>query len=149
MREDIWQQVEQWLAEKAYDEALAALEALPLEERVYGLSVLLGRLYVLLGREAEALTTLEAWRQEGADDALWHHRYGCALYGLARYAEAAEAFEQAVFLDETDEDSRKALKDCRYQLEREEMGRTMGTDYALATQYILRYTLADMLEGAV
>lgn len=149
MREDIWQQVEQWLAEEAYDEALAALEALPLEERGYGLSVLLGRLYVLLGREAEALTTLEAWRQEGADDALWHHRYGCALYGLARYAEAAEAFEQAVFLDETDEDSRKALKDCRYQLEREEMGRTMGTDCALATQYILRYILADMLEGAV
>ena len=57
MREDIWQQVEQWLAEEAYDEALAALEALPLEERGYGLSVLLGRLYVLLGREAEALTT--------------------------------------------------------------------------------------------
>ena len=149
MTEDIWQQVEQWLAEGAYDEALAALETMSLEERGYRLSVILGQLYVQKGREAEALAALEAWRQEGTDDSLWHHQYGRALLGLERFAEAAEAFEQALLLDETDEASQQALKDCRYQLEREEMGRTMGTDCALATQYILRYTLADMLEDAV
>lgn len=146
MTEDIWKQVEQWLTEEAYGEAAAALERLPLKERGYALSSLLGRLYCLLDREAEALETLEVWRQEGSDDALWHHRCGCALFGLARYAEAAEAFEQAILLDETDEDSKNWLKDCRYQLEREQLGLAMGTDCQLANQYILRYTLADMLE---
>ncbi len=145
MIEDIWEQVEQWLAEEAYEEAAAALEKLPLKERGYALSSLLGRLYCLLDREAEALATLEVWRQEGSDDALWHHRYGCALFGLARYAEAAEAFEQALLLDETDEDSQKWLKNCRHQLEREKIGLAIGTDCHLATQYILRYILADLL----
>lgn len=149
MREDIWRQVEQWLAEEAYAEALACLETMTLEERGYGLSSLLGWLYVELGHPSEALAVLQDWRKEGVNDGLWHHRYGSALFGLGRFAEAAEAFEQALLLDEADEASQHALKDCRYQLEREEMGQAVGTDCALATQYILRYLLADMLEDAV
>lgn len=149
MKADIWEQVELLIAEEAYAEAAGVIEALSLSERGYALSARLGWLYILEERFDQSLETLAAWRQEGQEDARWHHDYGCALYGLSRFAEAKEAFEQAGLLKDAASDTQEWLEKCQHQLEREQAAADMGLDCRKANAYIVRFVLADFLEEEV
>lgn len=121
-RKALLDQIERWhRKDKAHQQIVDAIEALPAAERDYELTNLLARAYNNLatmedqGRPAleRATALLESVTAEGEGDATWHYRLGYSLFYLDREEEALAHFQRALELDPEEADVAYFIDRCR------------------------------------
>ena len=110
MNEPSIKQLEKWHEEDEHELIVAAIEAIPENERTFEQVKLLARAYTNCSHYDKAYELLSLFQTDGKNDALWNWRMGLCLYETGREAEAIPYLEQAIFLGDDHPETAHYLK---------------------------------------
>lgn len=130
------QQIEEWNDNDEFSRCIAAIEAIPEEERSFELTLLLGRAYSNLavlgdhgaladkdavidkGKLAVAVKIFESVKDKGINNAYWNCRMAYALWMTdGREKEALQYARNWLSMEPDNEDARKLVSDCEVFLQ--------------------------------